>query len=130
MNRKEAREKTVQVLFQVTVSQTDREEAIEHILGEQEIDSFMKELIAKTLDNIEEIDAAIKPYLVKWHFDRVGNIEKTILRLAVAELFYIKDTPQKVVLNEAVELAKTYGDEKTRVFVNGVLGKMIVQQEQ
>lgn len=127
MNRKEAREKTVQVLFQVTVSQTDREEAIEHILGDQEIDSFMKELIDKTLDNIDEIDATIKPYLVKWQFDRVGNIDKTILRLAVAELFYVKETPQKVVLNEAVELAKTYGDEKTRKFVNGVLGKLIAQ---
>lgn len=127
MNRKEAREKTVQVLFQVAVSGTDLNEAIEHVLDDQEMDPFMDDLITQTITHLDAIDETIKPYLVNWHFDRVGNIEKTILRIAVSELLYVKETPQKVVLNEAVELSKTFGDEKTRKFVNGVLGKFLTQ---
>lgn len=130
MNRKEAREKTVQVLFQVTVSGTDLNEAVEHVLEDQEINPFMDDLINQTVTHMEEIDSKIKPYLVNWQFERVGNIEKTILRLAIAELLYIKDTPQKVVLNEAVELAKTFGDDNTRKFVNGVLGKLLKDLDQ
>lgn len=127
MNRKEAREKTVQVLFQVAVSGTDLNEAIEHVLDDQQMDPFMDDLITQTITHLDAIDETIKPYLVNWHFDRVGNIEKTILRIAVSELLYVKETPQKVVLNEAVELSKTFGDEKTRKFVNGVLGKFLTQ---
>ena len=128
MNRRKAREKAIQVLFQIDVGKHTAEDALENVLEGQETDPFLKQLIDKTLEHLEEIDAIIKKYLIKWPFERLGNIDKAVLRLAISEMKYIDDIPIKVSLNEAIEMAKTFGDDETRRFTNGVLSKIANQE--
>ncbi len=75
--------------------------------------------------NIEEIDKLIPKYLKNWKFDRILVIDRNILRMGVAELIYKEDIPYKVTINEAIELAKKFGDEKSGSFVNGVLDNFV-----
>lgn len=126
MKRRTAREKAVQALFQIDVSQTDLEEAIENVLEEdQEIDSFLEQLVHGTVRHMDVIDQELKSNLEKWSLDRLGNVDRAILRLAVFEMKYLDDVPVNVSMNEAVELAKTFSDETSSRFINGVLSKMI-----
>lgn len=129
MNRRQAREKAVQALFQISVGHTDPDEAIANVTeSSDDPDPFLYKLIMTTVDNISNIDEKIKSHLINWHFDRIGNIDKTILRLAVCELEYFEDIPSSVTMNEAIELAKTFGDDKIRKFVNGILSKISGKQ--
>ncbi len=124
MKRRTAREKALQALFQVNVSKTDPNEAIEHALDEQKSDQFMEALVFGTIEHEKELDEQITPHLVNWTIDRLANIDKTILRMAVYELKYEHDIPANVTLDEAVELAKAFGDEQSSKFINGVLSKI------
>lgn len=83
--------------------------------------------IAETFQqNHDEIDSIIKKYSTGWDFERLVKMDKDILRIALSELLYIKETPMKVVVDEAVELAKKYSTDDSSSFVNGVLAKVIV----
>ena len=123
MKRHEARAKALQVLFQLDSTERPVEEAIEHVLEEQETDAFLEQLVRGTIEHKEQIDAALEEKLEKWTLSRLPKIERTVLRLSVYELLYMQDAPERVVLNEAIELCKVYGDEKSSKFVNGVLSK-------
>lgn len=78
----------------------------------------------KIVQHIEDIDKHISTYAVKFPIKKIGKVDLAILRLAVYELLIDKTQPVKVVINEAVELAKELGGEKSFSFVNGVLGKI------
>ena len=83
--------------------------------------------IAETFQkNHEEIDGMIQKYSTGWDFDRLVKMDKDILRIAISELLYIKETPMKVVVDEALELAKKYSTDDSASFINGVLAKVIV----
>jgi N utilization substance protein B len=83
--------------------------------------------IAQTFhQNHEEIDSIIQKYSTGWDFDRLVKMDKDILRIAISELLYIKETPMKVVVDEALELAKKYSTDDSSTFINGVLAKVIV----
>jgi len=85
--------------------------------------------IAETFQkNNDEIDEIIKNYSTGWDFDRLVKMDKDILRIALSELLYIKETPMKVVVDEALELAKKYSTDDSSSFVNGVLAKVIVDK--
>lgn len=73
-----------------------------------------------------DIDGMIKKYSTGWDFDRLVKMDKDILRIAISELLYIKETPMKVVVDEALELAKKYSTDDSASFINGVLAKVIV----
>ena len=75
-------------------------------------------------DNISEIDLMISENLDKWEFSRVAKTDLAILRTAVAEMMYVDSVPAGVSINEAVNLAKKYGDERSYAFVNSVLTKV------
>lgn len=122
MKRREAREKALQTLFQLENTELTVKEAMEHIMGE-ETDTFYEKIVTGTTEHLQEIDAALAEKLENWSFDRVAKIERTILRLAAYELLFTPETPKSVVLNEAIELSKTFGDEQSSKFVNGVLSK-------
>ncbi|HZH59684.1 MAG TPA: transcription antitermination factor NusB [Metabacillus sp.] len=124
MKRRTAREKALQALFQVNVSQTDPNEAIEHALDEERSDAFMNQLVFGTIEHEKELDELIAPHLVNWTIDRLANIDKTILRMAAYELKFTEDVPANVAIDEAVELAKAFGDDHSSKFVNGVLSKI------
>lgn len=121
MKRHEAREKAVQTLFQLDNTELTVEEAITYIT-EGTIDPFYENLVRGTVNHMNEIDQAIIDKLENWSLERLPKIERTVLRLAVFELLY-GDAPSKVILNEAVELCKTFSDEQSGRFVNGVLSK-------
>ena len=127
MKRHEAREKALQVLFQLDSTELPVEEAIEHVLEERKLDAFLEQLVRGTIEHKEAIDAALEEKLENWTLSRLPKIERTVLRLSVYELLYMQDTPQKVVLNEAVELCKVFSDDKSSKFVNGVLSKFTQQ---
>ena len=122
MKRHEAREKAIQTLFQLDETESTLEEAIPFIV-EIPLDEFYEQLVRGTVAYIDEIDALIAEHLENWSFGRLPKIERTILRLAVYEMNYT-EVPARVVVNEAVELCKTFSDEKSGKFVNGVLSKM------
>lgn len=123
MKRREAREKAVQTLFQLEGTELTVEEAMAYVLEETETDAFFEQVVRGTVENQEAIDASLTEKLENWSLNRLGKVDRTILRLAVYELLYTPDTPQSVVMNEAIELSKTFGDDKSSKFVNGVLSK-------
>ncbi|MFJ8460894.1 MULTISPECIES: transcription antitermination factor NusB [Lysinibacillus] len=126
MKRHEAREKALQVLFQLDNTDLTVEEAMGHIKG-QPTNVFYEKIVTGTAEHLEEIDATLEQHLEKWSLARLPKIERTVLRLAVYELLYMPETPKRVVLNEAIELCKTFGDESSSKFVNGVLSKFTEQ---
>ncbi len=125
MKRRHAREKAIQVLFQIDVTDTDPQEALEHVLSEGEGDEFLSELVFGTLENLDRLDEVIKENLVNWSFSRIGNVDRSVLRMASYEMVIRDDIPVNVSLNEAVELAKLFGGEESGRFVNGVLSKIM-----
>lgn len=127
MKRREAREKAVQTLFQLDGTKLPVEEAISYIT-EGPIDAFYEKLVKGTREHREAIDHVLTEKLENWSLDRLPKIERTVLRLAVYELLYNQDVPHKVAVNEAIELSKTFGDEKSGRFVNGVLSKFEQQR--
>ncbi|WP_353856512.1 transcription antitermination factor NusB [Bacillus sp. Bos-x628] len=124
MKRRTAREKALQTLFQIDVSNIDPKEAITHALDEQESDPFFEELVFGVLEYKDKLDEMISKHLVNWKFDRIANVDRAILRLSVYEMVYQEDIPDSVSMNEAIELAKLFGDDKAPKFVNGVLSNI------
>ncbi|QKY69296.1 transcription antitermination factor NusB [Lentibacillus sp. CBA3610] len=125
MNRHAAREKAMQILFQLDMNDKHPEEAIEEQLESLEVDSYLQSLVEGVAEYKSRIDNTIAEHLENWTIDRIASVEKTVLRIAVFELNYREDIPVNVSINEAVELAGLYGDEKSGKFVNGVLSKII-----
>ncbi|WP_338777046.1 transcription antitermination factor NusB [Metabacillus sp. FJAT-52054] len=124
MNRRAAREKALQALFQIDVSQIDPSDALQHAFDEEEVNSFTKDLVTGTISNLEEIDSLITPHLVNWKLERLANVDRGILRLAAYEMKYETDIPASVSIDEAIELAKAFGDDQSSRFVNGVLSNI------
>ena len=122
MKRREAREKAVQTLFQLDNTELSVDEAINYII-EEPVNRFYEQLVRGTVENKEAIDEVLTGKLEHWSLDRLPKIERTVLRIAVYELLFNEEVPHRVVLNEAIELCKTFGDEKSGRFVNGVLSK-------
>ncbi len=87
-------------------------------------EDFIKNNINGIIKNVTKIDKIIEDAAPEWPVDQIAVIDKTILRLAIYELEFNKEIPPKVVINEAVELAKSYGSENSSKFVNGVLGTL------
>lgn len=125
MNRHTAREKAFQVLFQLDMNDNTPERALEDHLEELEIDAFLMSLVQGVAEHKTAIDDTISMHLENWTIDRIASVEKTILRIAILEINYKDDIPTNVSINEAVELANMYGDEKSGKFVNGVLKKIV-----
>ncbi len=87
----------------------------------REFYAFAEELIAGTLENLQRIDETISDAAKNWSLDRIARCDLAILRLAIYELFFRKDIPPVVSINEAIDLAKIYSTEESHKFVNGVL---------
>ncbi|MCR1949753.1 MULTISPECIES: transcription antitermination factor NusB [unclassified Clostridium] len=129
MNRKRSREIAMELLFGMTLSKNTLEETIETFIEDYEMNlktidlEYIKGILAKVEENITVIDKKIEEALTNWKLDRVSKVNLSILRLAIAEMLYVEDVPEKVAINEAIELTKKYSDEKSVSFVNGVLDK-------
>lgn len=87
-------------------------------------EEFIINNVSGIIENVDKIDKIIADAAPEWPIDQIGVIDKTILRAAVYELVFDKEIPPKVVINESVELAKSYGSESSSKFINGVLGTL------
>ncbi|GIO23173.1 transcription antitermination factor NusB [Oceanobacillus sp. J11TS1] len=125
MNRHRAREKAFQTLFQLDMNEDEVNLAMESLKEDERKDLFLTMLIEGVINYKETIDSRIAENLENWSMERIAAVERTILRLAVYELLYVDDIPQNVSINEAIELAHTFGDEQSGKFINGVLSKVI-----
>ena len=88
--------------------------------------TYMKDKLVKILEKQEEIDSQLSEASSGWKITRMSKIDLNILRLAVYEIKYDEEIPDKVAIDEAVELAKAYGGDNSSAFVNGVLAKIVV----
>ena len=135
--RTSEREKTMQALYQVFAllegkSDFDATEIMNQQYGVadfSQVPPFSKAVYALALNNIDEIQALISKYLVGWTFKRLDNVAKGILVEAVAEGNYGHLTPRKVIISEAVNLAKNYLEPKQSKFINAVLDKALEQYD-
>ena len=96
--------------------------------SQSEVQNYAVKIAQTFQKNHEEIDDIIKNYSTGWDIDRLVKMDKDILRIALSELLYIKETPMKVVVDEALELAKKYSTDDSASFINGVLAKVIVDK--
>jgi transcription antitermination protein NusB len=125
MKRRTAREKALQALFQIDMSQANVDDAIENVLENHPQNDYLTELVIGVDLHKRQIDEIIKSHLEKWSLDRLATVDRNLLRIAVFELLYKKDeVPANVVLDEAIEIAKVFGDDQSSRFVNGVLSKI------
>ncbi|SDH51193.1 NusB antitermination factor [Alteribacillus persepolensis] len=130
MNRRLSRLRAVQALYQMELTDASWEQALQNTLHEDETaDEFLKSSIKGTAEHIEAIDQMLKNHLEHWTLERVGNVDRSILRNAVHEMLYMKDVPLHVSVNEAIELAKAFGGQESGKFVNGILSSILKQHE-
>jgi transcription antitermination protein NusB len=102
---------------------------VEELFG-RDVDSFTKELIDGVINNSVIIDEKIKSIVENWSFERIAIIDRNIIRVAVFEMMYIDEIPLKVSVDEAIEIAKIFGQkDDTPKFVNGILGKILSEMD-
>ncbi len=119
----------MQALYQLDVQGPDLFEHLDRFFTEAEEDDFVRKLASDwtkgTWDNLEQCDEPIIVSTIKWQFTRLSPVDKSILRLAVYQFKFCPDIPPKVVINEAIELAKKFSTDKSPAFVNGVLDAIL-----
>lgn len=86
---------------------------------------FIENLVNGVSSKLKELDAILQPLAPEWPIEQIARMDRIVLRIGAYELMYGKDVPPKVVINEAVELAKAFGGENSSKFVNGVLGSLL-----
>ncbi len=125
-NRSELRQQCMTILYQIEIYNKNHipynvDEVINEVAKVE--NEFIKEIVYGVITYEPELDKIANKYLDGWTIDRLGNTDKSILRIGIFELLYTK-TPEVVAINEAVELAKTYSDDSVRKMINGVLDKV------
>jgi N utilization substance protein B len=124
--RHKARTIALQALYEVDAVARRPEAVAERLLEEaglsEENNEFVRELVSGTIKHRKEIDRNIQKYAPAWPVEQIALIDRNILRLAIFEILFDNKVPVKVAVSEAVELAKTFGSDKSSKFVNGVLG--------
>lgn len=133
MKRREQRECIFQLLFRVEFNRqeemSEQEDMyMDDIKEEQAVqeqdETYILEKYRKIVEKLPQIDAMLEEVSKGWKISRMGKVELTVLRLAVYEMKFDKDIPEKVAINEAVELARKFGGDDAPAFINGVLAKL------
>ena len=123
--RRRARELALQLLYQHEHTSADLEtmqtDFDEWISAGDSVREFADRLLRGTLDHLEELDAELAQQTAHWRLERLAAVDRNILRLAMFELMFERETPPAVVIDEAIEIAKKFGAEESGRFVNGVL---------
>ena len=127
-SRSQCREWALQFLYQAEFAGPHRPEAVErfwrHFQTEDAPPAYLLELVEGVTSHLEELDVFIVRYSEHWRLERMTIVDRNLLRLAIYELLYQPQIPVKVVINEAVEMAKRYGSEASGGFVNGILDQV------
>ncbi|MEA4911615.1 MAG: transcription antitermination factor NusB [Oscillospiraceae bacterium] len=129
MTRRESRRTAFMLVFQKYSNDVSADEILEAAAedGEMPTDEFCEQLVRLTCAHLFELDALIEPNLKKWSMARLPRVSLAILRLSCAQLLYMPELPDSVVINEAVELAKEFGADDEYAFVNGTLRSVNTQ---
>ena len=127
--RSRARELTMQALYQLDVQGPDVLDSLKQFFIEVENDNTVRDLASQwtngTSANLAQCDELITVSTIKWQFSRLSPVDRSILRLSVYQLKFCPDIPPRVVINEAIELAKKFSTDKSPGFVNGVLDAVL-----
>ncbi len=136
MARRRAREFALKALYQADLSNGSPRDALESLFGgmldgdtdgkpaEPDEVAFAQRVVGCVADRGEKIDSLIEQASVNWRLARMPVVDRSILRLATGEMLVIEDVPASVSINEAVELAKAFGEKESRAFVNGILDRI------
>lgn len=141
--RTKGRELALQVLYSITYHPEENvtldnyfKKFLDSFLEQKDeinvkIIQFAKELVSGVLEHIERLDKIIEEHSENWRIERIGKVELSILRLSIYEMIYRDDVPYKVAINEGIELTKRFAEDKSRIFINGILdavGKKILNK--
>ncbi|OIK10135.1 transcription antitermination factor NusB [Bacillus sp. MUM 13] len=124
MKRRLAREKALQAVYQIEISKSEIGDAMESVLDGSKTDKYFEALVKGTVENKEKIDEILSENLENWTIERLANIDRNLLRIAVYEMVYSDDVPVNVAMDEAIEIAKKFGDDQSGRFINAVLSKV------
>lgn len=127
MKRRTAREKALQAIYQLEIGKGEIQDALNSVLDGRPSDEYLEMLVNGTQENKEEIDETICANLDNWKIERLANIDRNLLRIAVYEMIYSDQVPVNVAMDEAIEIAKVFGDDQSSRFVNAVLSKVKTQ---
>lgn len=131
MNRSELRKVVMTVLYQISIYQSNKiNYNVDSVIKESlEIENdFVNSIVYGVIENKDSIDEVANKHLKAWSIDRLGKTDQAILRIGIYEILYT-DTPDIVCINEAVELAKEYSDEKVKNMINAVLDNIMHDKE-
>ncbi len=130
--RRRARELALTLLYQIEMLRAEKDE-VEEILysfwfenpeEEEAVRNFTDQIVREVIKNIQPIDTEITKTAINWTMNRMGYIDRNILRMATFELMFMSDIPPLVTINEAIELAKKFGAGESSKFINGVLHRI------
>ena len=130
--RTRAREFALQILYQIDIRNADLAEVLQDFWEEKtemdekepEIRDYTERLARGVLEKLDSLDKTIERFAENWEIKRMAYVDRNIMRLAAYEMMHIDDIPVKVAINEAVELAKRYGEPDSSKFVNGILDRI------
>jgi N utilization substance protein B len=128
-SRHQAREHALQILFQYDIHGKPGvwlDEFWKQIKVKEEVKAFTQQIVQGVLEHKKEIDTLIGKYATNWKVSRMPIVDRNILRAGLYELLWMGEVPAKVTINEAIELAKSFGDEEASKFVNGILDKVLL----
>lgn len=130
-SRHHARERALQILFQYDIHGKPGlwlDLFWKENESTDEVKAFAERLVAGVLEKKIELDALIGKYATNWKVSRMPIVDRNILRVGVYELLWMDDVPAKVTVNEAIELAKSFGDDDASKFVNGILDQILMKE--
>mgnify|MGYP001305485429 CR=1 FL=1 len=130
MNRRKSRELAMKLLFESSINKKQAEEIIDDYKEQNEgckgMDfDYIKNLLTGIQEKESFLNEKIEGSLTNWKLNRISKINMAILKIAVFEIYFVEEIPDKVSVNEAIELAKVYSDEKSPAFINGAIGNII-----
>lgn len=129
--RRRARIVALQALFEIDMTDHDPVTVLNERLAERQLppegEAFARSLVTGTLEHRQEIDAFIERVAPEWPVEQIAGVDRAILRVATYEIVFGGETSPKIAINEAVELAKMFGSDSSRRFVNGALGALVAQ---
>ncbi len=129
--RRKLRALALQALYEIDCASHPADAVVSRYVAENslepESEAFFREMVVGVVQKNHSLDALIHQHAPEWPVDQIAVVDRNILRMAIYELTSSADTPIKVAINEAVELAKTYGSDSAPRFINGVLGAVATQ---
>ncbi|MCG8470342.1 MAG: transcription antitermination factor NusB [Desulfobacterales bacterium] len=131
--RRGARELALQALFFADMQTESRRDAVslfrEHFVSEGDSLPFFDTLVSGVLDYQDEIDAAISKHSKNWKVYRMSAVDRNVMRISAFEILYLEEVPDKVAINEAIEIGKCYGTYESGAFINGILDAVSLGKE-